>query len=301
MNDALYRRLRTQGLARVADQLQARAMETLALQATRTDEVTMLLGASKMGGHPDLPGDVAWPELQGRPMAFVAQVRLADIAMHDAACILPPTGLLSFFAYDAENDESDEPLDRSDDTPEGRVLLIAGDASQLVRRQAPPALSEFGVFHPCSLSFEVEGTLPDPSLFSVASLLTAEEWQSYANLYFDRGTRPVSDHRLLGYPCSRDGNVLMECYLSSHGDDQSHSFRRFDRRELANLVLGHGPAEMRAELETAAAGWRLLLQVETNGEAEMDWLGGGVLYFCLSEGALRAGRFDEVCVTVQTL
>jgi uncharacterized protein YwqG len=47
------------------------------------------------------------------------------------------------------------------------------------------------------------------------------------------------------------------------------------------------------------AEWRLLLQVFSNGEAEMDWGGGGVLHFCIPKEALSRRDFDRVWVEMQ--
>src|SRR5262245_45007702 len=35
-------------------------------------------GASRIGGVPDLPKSVPWPQRQGKPMAFIAQIDLAS-------------------------------------------------------------------------------------------------------------------------------------------------------------------------------------------------------------------------------
>src|SRR5690349_7805203 len=37
-------------------------------------------GRSKIGGRPDLPAGLAWPEPQGKPLPFFAQFALAELA-----------------------------------------------------------------------------------------------------------------------------------------------------------------------------------------------------------------------------
>jgi len=60
-------------------------------------DAALPVGASKLGGCPDLPAGTPWPSRNERPMAFVAQIDLADIApLADGE--LPPGGLLSFFS-----------------------------------------------------------------------------------------------------------------------------------------------------------------------------------------------------------
>jgi uncharacterized protein YwqG len=49
------------------------------------------------------------------------------------------------------------------------------------------------------------------------------------------------------------------------------------------------------------AEWRLLLQVYSNEEANMDLCGGGVLHFCIPRAALARRDFDRVWVTLQGL
>ena len=68
-------------------------------------------GGSKLGGTPDLPAGFDWPvntnpdnyhpEATGRPLDFLLQLDLADVAPHAAAAdlgdALPTTGRLVFF------------------------------------------------------------------------------------------------------------------------------------------------------------------------------------------------------------
>ena len=61
------------------------------------------LGDSKIGGMPDLPVTIEWPHAHGKPLAFIAQINLADIHDLDVEQQLPAQGWLYFF-YDAVNE-----------------------------------------------------------------------------------------------------------------------------------------------------------------------------------------------------
>src|SRR6478672_6942116 len=88
--------LMAHGLDRRVDDLMALAEPTVRIAIARVDEDALPIGASRLGGRPDLPPGVPWPAWH-EPMAFIAQVNLADVAPHDIAGALPDRGLLSFF------------------------------------------------------------------------------------------------------------------------------------------------------------------------------------------------------------
>src|SRR5262245_27455074 len=51
-----------------------------ALAAFESALAGLPLGASRFGGVPDLPPGAAWPDREGVPMEFIAQIRLADLS-----------------------------------------------------------------------------------------------------------------------------------------------------------------------------------------------------------------------------
>lgn len=55
------------------------------------------LGASRLGGQPDLPAGAPWPSVGGAPMVFLAQVDCTRASMVDGAGLLPRHGWLLFF------------------------------------------------------------------------------------------------------------------------------------------------------------------------------------------------------------
>lgn len=66
------------------------------LHAEELDDDTLPVGASRIGGRPDL-GARGWPLDLGEPMHFWAQFNLADIHPFDLDGMLPSAGLLSLF------------------------------------------------------------------------------------------------------------------------------------------------------------------------------------------------------------
>ena len=68
------------GLAQVVPSLPQLVQPSIRLTSHATPEAALAVGASKLGGMPDLAPDVAWPLWHGMPMSFIAQIRLEDVA-----------------------------------------------------------------------------------------------------------------------------------------------------------------------------------------------------------------------------
>lgn len=112
-----------------------------------------VLGATRFGGLPDLPGGTAWPSAPGgERLTFLAQLDLADVARQAGPSALPAEGLLSIFAGD---------LQGPPETRAAAILTPPGVA--LVRMQAPPkddASYDFSMLKPVAVRFETGLTLP---------------------------------------------------------------------------------------------------------------------------------------------
>jgi len=93
-------------LAPYRPQLTQLARPCLALQPVRA-ESALPVGASKVGGAPDLPAGVAWPRNDdGVPVPFAFQVNLTELArLHPGLLPLPEEpGLLQFFTTFVDED-----------------------------------------------------------------------------------------------------------------------------------------------------------------------------------------------------
>jgi hypothetical protein len=82
------------------------------------------LGGSRLGGVPDLPPSIRWPECNGKKLPFVTQIELSTIERFDGD-LLPRDGWLYLFAG-------------GDDFPMASSLIyFAGQREQLVRQGEP--------------------------------------------------------------------------------------------------------------------------------------------------------------------
>lgn len=280
VEDELRDRLGQAGLSRIVDEIMRLTRPCIRLDCHTTEEGALQDGVSKLGGLPDLPAGVEWPMWREQPMAFIAQVRLDDIAPFDVERALPNTGLLSCFCA-VEGD-----LLADDDPAAWRVWHFTGEEmNTLARRTAPERLDELSRFRACAMTYARRPTLPDVDSHEVRALgLSKTERIAYVDVQTggDIGYLPEMDHRLLGYPYTLGGSTLLECYVAAHGMDW------------------HAGTRDAGELQDAAEeAWRLLLQVYSNEEAGMDWGGGGVLHFCLPHEALRTRDFSQVWVNLQ--
>ena len=298
--DELQQLLRVRGLRRVAGALLALAAPTVRIFVTPGDESTIAPGASKLGGHPDLPPGVAWPTWH-EPLAFLGQINLAEVAPHDREGALPAQGLLSFF-YQTDMEPlyaerlalgeraSPAAYARFDESPGWRVLYHASDPATFARHKFPPALNPRVHFPACAARFAAEVTLPDVDSAAIAALgLSSAERAALIDLdaEVNHGAWEDGGHHLLGYPYSLGGSGLVACALT-------------DEQQYASWAAAT-PERRQAIAQAVEQQWRLLLQLTSSDDLALDWAGGGVLHICIERAALRAHDFSAVRFNLQFL
>src|SRR5262249_4296649 len=135
--------------AEVATALQDSLRYSIRLHTILASDDELALGATKIGGQPDLPSDMSWPEWRGAPLNFLAQIQLADIAAYDPDGELPHEGMLSFF-FDYTNwgkrgREAEGSLATIIYVPESAPLqrLPRPEALPMRERYAPLAVTSF--------------------------------------------------------------------------------------------------------------------------------------------------------------
>jgi hypothetical protein len=144
------------------------------------------IGLTRHGGVPDLASNVAWPRRGGRPLGFLVQIALRDIAPFDPEGLLPRRGLLSFFAGDVEPDTEHGPIDV------GRVLWCE-DPNKLARATPPEGVR---IYPTCTIELHAIVKLPAPSHPVVTQRLSKQDQKRYE----DGVWAPSEEgHQLLGY------------------------------------------------------------------------------------------------------
>src|SRR5436305_7694173 len=153
------------GISRLLKDIDALAKPSIRLYTTPVDEASLPGGASKVGGHPDLPPGLAWPEFGGLPQSFIAQIRLAEVKPYDAEDVLPATGMLWFF-YDAKQETyGDDPHNRG----AWQILFYEDDFTTLKRTSVPAKVSDENRFKACSVRFASEITLSQVPQMEIAN------------------------------------------------------------------------------------------------------------------------------------
>ncbi|MCK4342070.1 MAG: DUF1963 domain-containing protein [Phycisphaerae bacterium] len=300
----LLQRIQDLGLGRWATELEGLIRPSMRIRTRRVALKSLPLGASRIGGQPDLPSDWQWPTWNGRALDFLAQIRLADVASLDDEHLLPATGWLYIF-YDVKKAEQLSEEEVGFNPSCWSVLHYAGDEHLLVRIRPPFKRKDcdadstenyrrFGGYRPCALEFAPDWMTPPASSTLFALSLAEEEDNAYSELaerpllYSEThmGKRRSGGHRLLGHPNPVQDAVELACEI------QSRARGRQEWGELINIC--HKP-----EIIAAASRWRLLLQLDSDSNAEMIWGDVGALYFMMPHESLMKRAWDDAQLVLQ--
>ncbi len=269
--DDLRSRLDRAGLSAIANELVNQSKESMVMKSAAVPDDSVPLGASKLGGFPDLPASLAWPKWKTGELSFVVQVNLAELPEND---MLPRSGLLSFF-YDREQSAwGFDPQHK-----EGFRLWYFPETSRLIRVRAPKGSS-----FPCArLSFEPFLSLPDPSV--VGDLVLDLENDEIYNEFLEKYHGDEPRHQVLGWPRVIQNQMELECQLASNG-----------------LYVGNASGYQdprRKELEPGAPDWILLLQIDSDDKTEMMWGDIGTLYVWIRYPDFKQRNFDKAWTILQ--
>ncbi|MDP2011382.1 MAG: YwqG family protein [Phenylobacterium sp.] len=222
-------------------------------------------GRSRLGGTPEMAG--VWPRYEGRPLACVAQLDLAQIQAAGGPEWLPGDGRLLFF-YELEHGSWG--LDEKD---AGSAVVIH-EAGSPIAATEPSDLPDDAKSPAYPITFELTVSYPsdDRAEIDWNSLDTASADALEEVLVSLDPAAPA--HQIGGYPSPvQSDGMEAEC-------------------ETVARRLGHGGGD--------PADWRLLLQFDTDLDAGMMWCDVGCLYFWIRERDARAGDFSKVWVILQS-
>jgi uncharacterized protein (TIGR02996 family) len=247
----LVERIAEAGAPELKDRALRLARPALRMNTTPTSDPKISIGASKIGGQPDLAPGYAWPRGQEcraiynsdtagveRLAGFLAQIYIGEISDTLAARVLPANGVLSFFCFqDIENDDPDVI---------GAKVIYFPDPSVLVRSSPREELTAGNEMIPAKrLTFEE--TLDLPEHFE-------GPWSEELGRNPTANERKVLDHfrvlnfdNVLGYARATTGcdptpsrqsrhlivlSNAVECRLHIQIDERDLAARNFDRITL---------------------------------------------------------------------
>jgi hypothetical protein len=232
-------------------------------------------GFTKLGGVPDLPAGMAWPRTETGPRQFLLQVDLAEFPREGAEDWLPREGKLFAFLDPVGRHAVDlvtvihtfEAPSNGNETPAGVIESPEKRANPMRFRSAP------------SLDWLDEGAL---KLYQDETIDPREEAAGVTSMSFAGMT-----HRVGGFPDEIQSQCLrLTC---------EQRLRRPDI-ECGDWGLGEPYPD---EANEASKDWRLLFQIDSDGDLDWNWGDGGMIYVLIRREDAKRGDFSKTVTEYQ--
>ncbi len=231
---------------------------------------------SKFGGKPLVEtGSFDWPQSEGLPMAFLAQIDLAEMAQVHKYDWLGDQGLVLFFYDMNEMAWGFDPKDR------GKWSVIYQAAPDTNLDYPENLADDFKIKERFMIPKRLE-MLPHMDDLSLDSSVSDRELALYHKL--NESTEPL--HQLGGFPSPVQGNdMALEAQLASNG-------------VFVGNAKGFRSAKAKA-LEAGAKDWRLLFQFDSDEALDLMWGDCGRLYFWVEAAQAKLNRFENSWLILQ--
>jgi len=256
-------------LAHMSKEIERVSVPSIRLKTHAIDERQLKEGVTKFGGSPDVPQGMSWPERDGIPLPFVAQINLLDVAPYDTDHIFPNKGIVYFF-FDVDAFFKDWPRDQTT-----WYVWYENSPSTLQHTTIPEAIPRRR-YRASKVTCSTEITLPDYSQYyetaserlGLSRKLTDAEEQAYHKIQTQLSetagtTHHIPIHRLLGY---------------------------------ADPVQW----DMYDELSGPSTAWHLLFQVDSDSVPGTAWGDTGRIYYWIRQEDLQQCDFSQVRLILQS-
>lgn len=255
------------------------------------------LGASKFGGSPDLPFDLAYPYDGEIPYSFVMQLNCDELSTFDTEEIFPNQGILYFFH---KFEDETIPLLYDFDGQEGlkkymkaaTIFHYEGDKNKLRRTDRPRSIHLEKV-KSAQMQFVSSFTLPHPY----------EEQTEYEALGF---TEEEIEKFIKPFY-----HALRSTHYKSLEDifDEDAEYKDEPLHQLMGHALpiqAHPIDELEYEFKgrfnqpsTNKDDWFLLCQLEADYDINMLWAADGFMYYYIEKEAFKQGDFRNIYSIMQ--
>ena len=271
LGEALLAAAAEHGIAEWGERLCGWASPSLRIYTAR--EASTRLGASRIGGAPDLAVGEPWPQNDAGLLTFVAQLRLQDLP-HVPGLPLPKEGLLSFFSGDVFEGAS------------ARSVLFTSSAD-LERATQPPGLpfadEDVRTLTERGVSVRLEASLPSQGSVAFAGL----------GVEASDGAMAETLARVDGRD---DGTNQLGGHANSLGGDVAQRLARGAGASVAkgDVAVKRGGAGVSEERVREALDWVCLFSCDSNPVTGTMWGDAGELQYWIRRSDLEARRFDRV-------
>jgi uncharacterized protein YwqG len=265
-----------------ADVIESQAQPCLRFDAIPTGESELPPGCSKLGGSPDLPRGVSWPSDDERLLDFLCQIDLQDLKPYPFCKVLPSEGHLYFFLNAGKQPEGFDPYD----TRNWQVIFHPGPSDELENRVRPTLGLNQAHYKPCRITFHQALSPGWHEIPLEAWHLNDDQIDEFR--HFIERLPEHKAHQVLGRPgriMDLEYPMQLECQFMSLGLFVGKDGKFID--------------EARAkEVEPGAANWRLLLQLDSDSGAGMDWEDCMVSFWIRAKD-IQTRKFSEAWMIVE--
>lgn len=255
----------------------------------------LLPSSSKIGGNPAVPQNFIWPQYTGlvygekesksRPLSFMAQINLKDIAELDEDNLLPKSGILSFF-YELETMTwGFDPMDKGS----ARVFYFPNE-SELSTMEYPDEIEEYAKLPEYAIDFKKQISIPEYHKFEDVA---EYDWDDYNACSAECGYEcdERGDYtKLFGYPDVIQNPMEEECESVTRG------YRRGSPEDYAKI-----PETEKADIKENANEWIMFFQMGTISDDDYELMFGdcGHIYFWIKKNDLKNCNFDNIWLILQ--
>lgn len=287
--------LRKHKLEQHCDLVEGATLPAVRVQTRNPPHKPCPVGASKLGGEPDLHWSEPWPGHDDLPLAFVGQLRLSEIARHAPKGALPRTGWLRFW-YDelgAEKRLQRRSISEDDSRRQQCFLTYEPDESRPLERRRWPSLG--------------------PGFSSHTEAFWAPYRETPVDFLSFECVRSADLKRLMDAAEQEEPDGGWERCIKFAGSVEKHDFLRGDHRILGDTYelqsdprftaacLAAGVAEFgrrtkqkTAALQREAGRYRLLCRLASDATGPgFQWGDGGSLQWWIRDDHLKAGYLER--------
>lgn len=276
------------------ERLLAAAKDEIRITYNKSDDELSALD-SRIGGKPAVPQGFVWPcysglaygesERKSRPLSFMAQINLKDIAELDKDNLLPKSGILSFF-YELETMTwGFEPKDKGS----ARVFYFP-DESCLSIADYPDGFEDDAKLPEFSLEFEQHISIPDYDDYEDGSDYDLDDYYDCRDECGYEQDEWGDYTKLFGYPDIIQNSMEEECEAVTRGFSLGNS------EDYAKI-----PEDVKADISAKSSEWVMLFQMGTISDDDFELMFGdcGHIYFWIKKSDLQNRNFDDVWLILQ--